>query len=100
MDTLPNELVLLIRDFVYLKNWRTCKKEEASLITSMTKTVREASWVEGSEEFTLFGQLFLIYLPRELHLSPRYRRINPPDFNLFREDYHGWYTYYVQWVNG
>ena len=71
-----------------------------ALLDEMTKTVREASWVEGSEEFTLFGQLFFIYLPRELHHSPRHRRINPPDFNLFREDYHGWYTYYVQWVNG
>ena len=99
METLPIEIVRSIRDYVYCSNWRTCKKREASIITSFAKTVREASWVEGSEEFTLFGQMFLIYLPRENHIA-RFRPMVPPDFKFYREDYLGWYIHHVQWTVG
>lgn len=98
MEQLPRELVREIRSYVYRFDWRTCKKREACLITSFSKTVHEAVWIE--EEWTLFGLWFLIYLPHEFHCAHLRPPLIPPRDENYRDDYKGWYIHRIQWING
>ena len=101
MEQLPNELVRHIRSFVYPFNWRTCKKQEASLVKCLDKSLREAIWLDSEEKeyWTMFGLWFLLYLPREIHHAPRRPPLIPPSEQYYREDYHGWYIHRIQWNN-
>ena len=99
MESLPHELVRTIRDYVYCFNWRTCKKKEASLIQTFRNTVHDAIWIRDTDEWTLFGLWFLIYLPREQHIAHR-RPLIPPQEKYYRDNYKGWYVHRIQWING
>jgi hypothetical protein len=102
MDKLPNELVRMVRDYVYRFDWRTCKKREASLVTSLFKAAREAVWLDDEEknEWTLFGLWYLISLPHKFHYALGRPPLIPPQDKYYRDDYKGSYIHRIQWING
>lgn len=108
MEKLPDELVRHIRDYVYRYDWRTCKKREASIVASLFKAARESVWFQcevwfddnDTHELTLFGLWYLISLPREFHVALGRPPLIPPNEKYYKDNYTGWYTHLIQWVNG
>lgn len=102
METLPIELVYKIQSYIYRRDWKTCKRDEAMLIKSYRLNVDEAivaiDYISQAidDDWTLYGKHWLLQTDESNLFAHRRPRCPPPPM----ENYNTWYKLRIQWLLG